>query len=56
MALKKTFAFGVSAALLLTLLSGTASAQEAVAPKAAQTLPSIVVTQVENKPIIDRVE
>ena len=55
MARNKTFAFGISTALLLALLSGTAFAQEAAAPKATQTLPSIVVTQVENKPVIDRV-
>ena len=47
MALNKTFAFGISTALLLTLLSGTALAQEAAAPKTTQTLPSIVVSQVE---------
>lgn len=55
MARNKTFAFGISTAFALTLLSGTAFAQEAAAPKATQTLPSIVVTQVENKPVIDRV-
>ena len=55
MARNKTFAFGTCTALLLTFLSGTAFAQEAAAPKATQTLPSIVVTQVENKPVIDRV-
>lgn len=55
MALNKTFAFGVSAALLLTLLSSTVFAQEAAAPKAEQALPSIVVTKVESKPIVDRV-
>ena len=55
MARHKTFAFGVSAALMLTFLSSTAFAEEAAAPKAEQTLPSIVVTQVENKPVVDRV-
>jgi HlyD family secretion protein len=55
MARNTTFAFGISTALLLTLLYGTASAQEAAAPKATQTLPSIVVTEVVSRPIVDRV-
>ncbi len=55
MARNKTFAYGVSAALMLTFLSSTAFAEEAAAPKTEQALPSIVVTQVENKPVIDRV-
>ncbi len=55
MARNKTFAFGVSTSLLLAFLSSTAFAQEATPPKTEQALPSIVVTQVETKPIIDRV-
>ncbi len=55
MAHNKTFAFGVSTSLLLAFLSSTAFAQEATPPKTEQALPSIVVTQVETKPIIDRV-
>lgn len=55
MARNKTFAFGVSTSLLLAFISSAAFAQEATSPKTEQTLPSIVVTQVETKPIIDRV-
>jgi HlyD family secretion protein len=55
MARNKTFAFGVSAALMLTFLSSAAFAEEAAAPKAGQALPSIVITQVANKPVVDRV-
>lgn len=55
MARNKTFAYGVSAALMLTFLSSTAFAEEAAAPTTEQALPSIVVTQVENKPVTDRV-
>lgn len=55
MARNTTFAFGISTALMLVLLSGTAFAQEAAAPKAEQALPSIVVSQVESKLIVDRV-
>ncbi|KQV29970.1 hemolysin secretion protein D [Rhizobium sp. Root73] len=55
MARNTTFAFGISTALLLTLLSGTAFAQEAAKPEATQTLPSIVVTEVASRPIVDRV-
>ncbi|MBP1861274.1 efflux RND transporter periplasmic adaptor subunit [Rhizobium herbae] len=55
MARNKTFAFGVSTALLLAFLSSTAFAEEAVTPKTEQALPSIVVSQVEMKPIVDRV-
>ncbi|OBZ92621.1 hemolysin secretion protein D [Pararhizobium polonicum] len=55
MARNKTFAFGVSTTLLLAFLSNTAFAQETVAPKTEQALPSIVVTPVENQPIVDRV-
>ncbi|MCV9961497.1 efflux RND transporter periplasmic adaptor subunit [Pararhizobium sp. BT-229] len=55
MARNNTFAFGVSTTLLLAFLSSTAFAQEAVPPKTEQALPSIVVTQVDTKPIVDRV-
>lgn len=55
MAHNKTFAFGVSTSLLLAFISSAAFAQEATSPKTEQALPSIVVTQVETKPIIDRV-
>lgn len=55
MARNNTFAFGASTTLLLAFLSSTAFAQEAAPPKTEQALPSIVVTQVETKPIVDRV-
>ncbi|WP_275784333.1 efflux RND transporter periplasmic adaptor subunit [Pararhizobium gei] len=55
MASKTTFALGMSATMLLTILTGSALAEEAVAPKTEQSLPSIVVTKVQKKSIIDRV-
>ena len=55
MARYTTFAFGMSAALLLTLSSGTALAQAAASQKTEQALPSIVVSQVETRLIVDRV-
>lgn len=51
----KTLAFGVPQALVLCLMSGAALAQEAAAPATEKSSPSIVVTEVKNKPIIDRV-
>ena len=55
MAREKTHAFGVSIAVLLAFLPGSAFAQEAQAPKAEQNLPSIVVSEVQSKAIVDRV-
>lgn len=50
-----TFRLGLSAAAMLLLLTSTALAQEAAAPRTEQALPSIVVTKVEKRSIIDRV-
>ena len=55
MALHKTSAFCISAAMMLSFLPNTAFAEEAQAPKAEQALPAIVVTKVEKQPITDRV-
>ena len=55
MARKTTSAFGISATVLLALLSSTASAQEAAPAKTEQALPSIIVSKVENRAIVDRV-
>ncbi|KQY15227.1 efflux RND transporter periplasmic adaptor subunit [Rhizobium sp. Root482] len=55
MALPKTPAFCISAAILLFFLPNASFAEEAQAPKPEQALPSIVVTKVENQSITDRV-
>ncbi|MBW9062886.1 efflux RND transporter periplasmic adaptor subunit [Rhizobium herbae] len=55
MARKKTHAFGISITVLLAFLSSAAFAQQAAAPKAEQNLPSIIVSEVESRAIVDRV-
>jgi HlyD family secretion protein len=56
MARKTTFAFGVLTTLLLGLQASTALAQEAAAPTTTeQALPSIVVSEVQTRHIVDRV-
>lgn len=56
MARKTTFAYGLATALLFSLQAGTVLSQEPAAPaKTEQALPSIVVSTVKTKPIVDRV-
>ncbi|WP_438752501.1 efflux RND transporter periplasmic adaptor subunit [Pararhizobium sp. O133] len=55
MARMTTYAFGVSAALMLAFLSSTAFAEDPAPAKTEQALPSIVVSEVKTQAIVDRV-
>ncbi|OJF97813.1 efflux RND transporter periplasmic adaptor subunit [Pararhizobium antarcticum] len=55
MAFNAKFAAGVSASLMLLLMSSPGRAQEPAEPASEQNLPSIVVSEVRNNPIVERV-